>query len=323
MQKKRNSAAGCARIVMAIGIATLTACAQFETQHDTGKASSRTKDTGEEFGENRGSQPGNAPAVPQPAEREEIRVAVILGPGGYKAFAHAGVIKELKRRNIPINAVAGLEWGSLVAGLFAQRGQINEAEWKLYKLEKLDLNNTSFFSSKKEANSLKILNGFFRENLNLRDVGQSAVPFFCPSLSLTQGTIIWQDRGPLARAVSNCLAYPPLFTSESLIMAGLFSYDEIISRFKREGYNVIILVNVLGDGPMFEAKFMKEDNATSLLWSEARRALWRAKSLVTDVIDVNTRGVMLSDFESRKLLVTAGEAAGERAAKQLVTKYGF
>lgn len=68
---------------------------------------------------------------------------------------------------------------------------------------------------------------------------------------------------------------------------------------------------------------LKEDYATATLWIEARRMLWQAKAKVTDVIDVNTRGVHLSDFDSRKLLVTAGEAAGEKAAKELTKKYGY
>ncbi|MCB0349622.1 MAG: hypothetical protein KDD38_00465 [Bdellovibrionales bacterium] len=262
------------------------------------------------------------PGSSSPPQAEQ-KVAVILGPGGYKSFAHAGVLKELNRKNIPIHKIVGIEWGALVAGLYAQRGQINEAEWKLYKLERLDLNSTGFFVRKKESQSIKVLTEFLRTNLDLKDISKSSIPFFCPSLALTQGTLIWQERGLMSKAVENCLSYPPLFNPVQPYVAALFSLDSVITRLKNEGYTAIILVNVLGDGNLFDNPMLKEDYATAILWNEARRSLWAAKSRVTDVIDVNTRGVHISDFESRKLLVTAGEASGEKAAKELATKYGF
>src|SRR5690348_12640780 len=67
------------------------------------------------------------------------KVGIILGPGGAKALAHAGVLKELQKARIPIQNVIGLEWGALIGGLFAQRGQAHEMEWKLIKLERQSL----------------------------------------------------------------------------------------------------------------------------------------------------------------------------------------
>jgi NTE family protein len=310
-------------------ILVVTGCTQVQTRREGESrlptVPSRSRGEVNDFAGNDDSTPAQvetqSPTVP--AVDEEKKVAVILGPGGYKSFAHAGVLKEFSKRNIPIHKIAGIEWGALVAGLYAQRGQINEAEWKLYKIEKLDLAGGSFFSSKNEMNSIKTLEGFLNENLNLNDVAKATVPFFCPSLSLAQGTQSWQDRGPMAKAVMNCMAYPPLFKPAQQQVAGLFSVEDMVRRLKNEGYNVVILVNVLGDGNLFDNSSRKDDYATTILWGEARREMWRAKSLATDVVDVNTRGVSLSDFESRKLLVTAGEAAGEKSAKILSSKYGF
>lgn len=254
---------------------------------------------------------------------KEHKVALILGPGGYKAFAHAGVIKELRKNNIPIHKVVGLEFGALVGGLFAQRGQINEAEWKLYKLEKTDLDGAGFFSNKTEMRSLKILDEYLKENLDARDVSNATVPFFCPSLHLNQGTVLWQDSGSMVSAVRNCLAYPPLFNSPQPIVAGLFSLDEIARRLKSEGFDILILVNVLGDGNLFDNPTANGEYAPAVIWNEVRRSIWQARGGMTDVIDVTTRGISMTDFSSRKILVTAGEAAGERAAKLIADKYGF
>lgn len=298
---------------------TTTGCTLFSksgSQNDKSAYGSR-----DDFGGREESPtPSKAQSESEPTPK---KVALILGPGGYKAFAHAGVIKELKKKNIPINAVVGMEWGALVGALFAQRGQISEAEWKLYKLEKIDLNSGGFFSRKKDIQSVRVLDGYLKENLNVADINQTAVPFYCPSLSVLQGAMNWQDRGSLAKGVSNCLSYPPLFQNPQQMVAGLLSFDEIALRLKKEGFNVIILVNVLGDGILFDNSAIKDDYATAVLWNEVRRALWRAKSSVSDTIEVSTRGIGIGDFESRKLLVTAGEAAGEKAAQNLANKYDF
>lgn len=95
-----------------------------------------------------------------------------------------------------------------------------------------------------------MLENFLRTNLDIKDATKTHIPFFCPSLSSTQGTLVWQEQGQ-SKVVQNCLAYPPLFNPVQPIVAGLFSLEDIISRLKHEGYATIILVNVLGDGNLF------------------------------------------------------------------------
>ncbi|OFZ14498.1 MAG: hypothetical protein A2Z20_00745 [Bdellovibrionales bacterium RBG_16_40_8] len=314
-------------VLILVALFFLSACSQLTTRHDVttapgGKGPTRINKEIDDFSDKINEVEVPVPTVP-PEATEEKRVAVILGPGGYKAFSHAGVLKELIKKNIPIQEIVGIEWGALVAALYAQRGQINEAEWKLYKLEKLDLSNAGFFGRKNEPQSINVLDSFLRDNLDAKIANKTAVPFFCPSLSLARGTIQWPNDYPLYQAVKMCLPYPPLFQPDNQMVAGLFSLEEIIYELKKNNYNVIILVNVLGDGGLIENQKTKNDYAASILWQEVRRSIWRAKSMVTDVIEVNTRGVSMLDFDSRKLLVTAGEAAGEKAASELVSKYGF
>ncbi|MEQ1665656.1 MAG: patatin-like phospholipase family protein [Bdellovibrionales bacterium] len=257
------------------------------------------------------------------AAKESPKVAIILGPGGYKAFAHTGVIKELLRKNIPIHKIIGVEWGALVAGLYAHHGQINEVEWKLYKLEKSDLNSSNFFGVKKLTNSVKVLDSFLKENLEAIDVSRSIVPFSCPSLNVDKSSLHFQLSGPLYKVVENCLAYPPLLTSESSFVAGVFGLEDAVRNLKANGFNIIIFVNVLGDDALFDNATLKTELATRVLWSEVRREVWKTKSMVTDVIDVDTRATKITDFESRKAMAATSEVAGAEAANRLMNKYGF
>ncbi len=296
-------------------------CGQLQTRSD--RAQSQRDDFAGTPNSVTSQNRGEAPSAPLADAVVEKKVAVLLGPGGYKAFAHAGVIKELRKQSVPIHGIIGVEWGALVAGLYAQRSQFNEVEWKLYKLEKMGLNNTSFFGTKPKTQSIEILKDFLRENLDLKDLGRAATPFACPSLMLSTGVLRWQDRGPMSIAVQNCLAAPPLLTPEGDLVAGLMAVKEAALRLKKEGYNVILLVNVLGEGNLFDKSTAKDDYPNTVLWNEVRRSLWEAKSIVTDVIDVDTREISFTDLDSRKQIATAGEVAGDKAAKQLTTKYGF
>jgi NTE family protein len=50
---------------------------------------------------------------------EARRVAVALGSGGAKGYAHIGVLKALEEHGIPVHAVSGSSMGSVVAALYA------------------------------------------------------------------------------------------------------------------------------------------------------------------------------------------------------------
>lgn len=303
-----------------MAVSAFTGCSQIQTRQQIESREQRG-------GEGTKTIDVNKPPIAGPdtggQAKIENKVAIILGPGGYKTFAHAGVIKELRKHNVPIHKIVGLEWGALVAGLYAQRGQINETEWKLYKLEKLDLDGTGFFNRKKNVRSIQELDDYLKENLEAKDVSRAAVPFFCPSLLLNNGMLAWQDTGAIVSIVRNCLAYPPLFRAQQPIVAGLFSLNEAVDRLNSEGYNVVIFVNVLGDGNLFDKSDESDDYASVVVWNEVRRAIWQAKGRMTDVIDVPTHSIPMGDFSARKLLVTAGEAAGEKAAARIADKYGF
>src|SRR5690349_18417467 len=59
----------------------------------------------------------------------ENRVALALGGGGARGYAHIGVIDELRNRGYEIVGIAGSSMGALVGGLQAA-GKLDEfAEW--------------------------------------------------------------------------------------------------------------------------------------------------------------------------------------------------
>ena len=46
---------------------------------------------------------------------------------------------------IPVDYVVGLEWGSLVAALYANEGSVHDLQWKIYKMNASVLPEKKFF----------------------------------------------------------------------------------------------------------------------------------------------------------------------------------
>jgi len=270
-----------------------------------------------------GKRPESLPTGAASTATELPKVAVVLGPGGVKAFAHAGVLKELVKARIPIGAVVGIEWGALVGAFYAQNGKTHEVEWKLYKLQKADLPGKGLFSASFKAESIGVLKKYFIQNLGEMSIDWAKLEFACPSQSIWSGALVWQSRGRLDRALSKCMPYPPLFRPSSPWMAAAFAEEDSMRYLKRRGYQVIIYVNVLGTGELFSQDELLENYQSALLWQEIRRSKKRIQKLATDVIEVDTREYKMFDFSNHTGLVSVGELAGRRQARKLIEKYGF
>jgi predicted acylesterase/phospholipase RssA len=63
-----------------------------------------------------------------PSATERPRVGLVLGGGGARGAAHIGVLKELERLRVPIDAIAGTSMGAIVGGLYASGRSATELE---------------------------------------------------------------------------------------------------------------------------------------------------------------------------------------------------
>lgn len=304
---------------------SLSGCTGLKTRedvspgHPTQSSTEGTKATPEQPLKPETAQPvKSAPADPV----ETARVAVILGPGGIKSFAHVGVLKEFAKARVPVEAVVGIEWGALIGALYAQNGKIPEVEWKLYKMQKNDLPGNGLFSSRFKSETIKVMDAYLSANLS-GAAERAKVEFACPSLSIWSGTLVWQTRGELKSVLSRCMPYPPMFKPAAPWMAAVFSVEDAVRYLKKRGYQVIVYVDVLGSGDLLQQDEALDDFESSLLWQEARRAQKSAQKLASDVIEVDTRSFKMFDFDARTGLVNAGEMAGAREVRKLADKYGF
>lgn len=63
------------------------------------------------------------------------RIGLVLGGGGARGAAHVGVLRELERMRIPIDAIAGTSMGAIIGGLYASGMSAAELEELVVSLD--------------------------------------------------------------------------------------------------------------------------------------------------------------------------------------------
>jgi NTE family protein len=69
---------------------------------------------------------------------DRLRIGLALGGGGARGAAHIGVLKELERLRIPIDAIAGTSMGAIVGGLYASGKTPDELQQLVESLDWAD-----------------------------------------------------------------------------------------------------------------------------------------------------------------------------------------
>src|ERR1700709_2125383 len=73
----------------------------------------------------------SGPPLPRPRGSSGARVALALGSGGARGYAHIGVIQVLEERGYEIVGIAGSSMGAVVGGVQAA-GRLEElADWAM------------------------------------------------------------------------------------------------------------------------------------------------------------------------------------------------
>src|SRR5271155_334696 len=145
----------------------------------------------------------------QPADdSSQPRVALALGSGGARGYAHIGVIHELRDRGYQIVGIAGSSMGALVGGLQAA-GRLDEfADWarSLTQRAILRLLDPSI-SAAGVLRAEKILDAV-RDILGASTIEQLSIPYTAVATDLLAGKSVWLQRGPVDEAIRASIAIP-------------------------------------------------------------------------------------------------------------------
>lgn len=153
-----------------------------------------------------------------------MRIALVLGSGGAKGYAHIGVIDELKARGHEISVISGSSMGAVVGGLEAA-GVLNEfRDWacslsSLEVLRYMDIGLGRGGVIKAERFIAKLDELY--QGVNIEDL---PIPFTAVATDITARREVWFQRGPLASAIRASIAVPgfiaPVLLGDHILVDG-------------------------------------------------------------------------------------------------------
>jgi NTE family protein len=183
-----------------------------------------------------------------PPTSKQARVALVLGAGAAKGFAHIGVIKVLESQRIPVHMIVGTSAGSFVGSLYAYGFNAFQLQGFALALERddvvdLTIPDNGFIKGEKLENYV---------NRALRDTPMEKlrIPFYAVTTNIETGEPVVFGRGNTGQAVrASCsvpgIFQPPKYGNKSYVDGGVV--DPLAVDVARQyGADIVIAVDISG-----------------------------------------------------------------------------
>jgi len=145
----------------------------------------------------------------EPIQSDRPVVALALGSGGERGFAHVGVIKTLEANGISVDIVVGTSAGSVVGALYAGGYKGEALEQLALQLDQAQLDD--FELSKRGYIRGELLQDFVNKALKNRSIEQLDKPFVAIATQLNSGNAVAFNRGNTGMAVRASSSIPGVF----------------------------------------------------------------------------------------------------------------
>jgi NTE family protein len=181
------------------------------------------------------------------------RIALVLGGGAARGFAHVGVIRALEQEKIPIDLIIGTSVGSLIGAIYAADVSSFDLEWTAFQLEKDDIFDFGVLNAVAGMGFAKgdKLEAWVKSHVKTANIENLKIPFAAVATDLNWGYKVVLDQGSLARAIRASAAIPGVFQpvqhqGKILVDGGVV--DNIpISVAKARGADIVIAVDISGN----------------------------------------------------------------------------
>ena len=184
--------------------------------------------------------------VSHTAPKPKATVALALGGGASKGFAHIGIIKVLKENNIPVKIVTGTSAGSIVGSMYASGMSPDRLELEAEILGKTDLvdltlSTSGFIKGEK-------LQNYINRKVGNRPMQQFPIKFAAVATDFESGKPVVFNVGNAGQAVRASASIPnvfqPVVIGNRKYVDGGLSQPVPVSAAKKMGANFIIAVDI-------------------------------------------------------------------------------
>jgi NTE family protein len=250
------------------------------------------------------------------------RVALVLGGGAARGFAHVGVLRVLEQEKIPIDLIVGTSVGSLIGALYAEDRNSFELEWTAFQLEKEDLLDYGVVNA---VMGMSFASGdrfeqWVTAKLKVKKIEELKIPFAAVATDLNWGSRVVIDRGSIARAVRASSAipgvFPPVQHLGKILVDGGVSDNIPIGVAREKGADLVIAVDIGESVANTDIKNIVDVvlQATNIMFAlNVEHSKKGADVLITPKVS----GVAMLDFTQKKRCMMAGIEAGREAVPRI------
>ena len=149
--------------------------------------------------------------IPAPAPPRKPKIALALGGGAARGWAHIGVLRALEEEGIEVGMIAGTSIGALVGGCYLA-GKLDELETfarsltmrRIASLLDFTIRGSGLFGGMRLTKRMQE----HLENLSIEDLDR---PFVAVATEVNSGHEVWINSGSLITALRASYALPGIF----------------------------------------------------------------------------------------------------------------
>jgi NTE family protein len=219
-------------------------------------------------------------ASDEDSDGERPRVGLVLGGGGARGAAHIGVLRELERLRVPVDAIAGTSMGAIVGGLYAAGMTPQELEQLIaamnwaeifqdtpgrkdlsYRRKQDDVDFPVQFELGLNRGRLQLPKGLIQgqqlspllreltlDVAHISDFDELPTPFRAVASDIETGEAVVLSGGDLTLALRASMAAPgifaPVIVNDRMLVDGGLVGNLPVDTIKEMGVDIIIAVDV-------------------------------------------------------------------------------
>ncbi len=272
-----------------------------------------------------GGNGGDLPAEPRNVEPQPVRksgIALALGGGAARGWAHIGVLRALDEAGIKIDMIAGTSIGALVGGCYLA-GKLDELEEfarsltkrRIFGLLDLHLGGNGLLGGLK-------LTAKMQEHLNGTTFADLEKPFVCVAAEIRTGHEIWLSNGSLISAMRASYALPgvfePVTCNKRVLVDGALVNPVPVSVCRAYEQRLVVAVNLhydlFGRAAVIKHSADTDDDGQSELVVDRGPSDREARLGIT--------GVMVEAFNIIQDRISRARMAGDPPDLSLLPKLG-
>lgn len=270
-----------------------------------------------------------SPVVPRPEPTPRRRLAVVLGGGSARAFAHIGVIKALEAAGVKPDLIVGCSAGSLVGAFWAAGYSGRDMEALAYEVQDSAIIDSiaPTTSGRRGLLSGQSLESFVNKGVRGRSMTGLMAPLITVATQFPSGQLQEFKIGDVGFAVRASCCIPGIFLpaerdNQEYLDGGLVSPIPVRTA-RANGATLVVAVDVGAEDPS-----AYRQRATGGMYELILRSfeimgksLREFESKQADVlIRPDVGRISSTDFSSRKALIEAGFKAGARLAPVILAR---